>query len=70
MPYASNDYRLADSTTTTLGLKYGKPLGKQQKFSMRVEWMSQTINEPGVPKAEKTPGLDAVIMQVNYFFVW
>jgi len=51
-------------------LKYGRPVGKQQKFSMRVEWMSQTINEPGVPKAEKTPGLDAVIMQANYSFVW
>ena len=68
--YASNDYRLADSRTVTLGLKYGKPLGQNQQFSMRAEWMSQTINEPGVPEAEKTPGLDAIILQVNYSFLF
>ncbi len=68
--YASNDYRLADSRTVTLGLKYGKALGQNQQFSMRAEWMTQTISEPGVPEAEKTPGLDAVIVQVNYSFVW
>ncbi len=68
--YASNDYRLADSRTVTMGLKYGEDVGKDQKFSVRAEWMNQTINEPGVLQAEKTPGLKAIILQVNYSLKW
>ncbi len=64
--YASNDYRLAESQTVTLGLKYGKLLAANQQFSMRAEWMQQTIQEPGVSESEKTPGLDAIIVQFNY----
>ncbi len=68
--YASNDYRLADSRTVTFGLKYGEDVSENQKFSLRAEWMNQTIAEPGVVEAEKTPGLKAIILQLNYSLKW
>ncbi len=68
--YASNDYRLAESDTLTLGLKYGIPTGENSEFSMRAEIISQTITENNVPVGEETPDLDAIVLQVNYSFLW
>jgi hypothetical protein len=68
--YASNDYRLAESETVTLGLKYGLPLGNNSEFSMRAEVISQTVNDGLVPVGEQTPDLDALVFQVNYSLLW
>jgi len=68
--YASNDYRLAESETLTLGLKYGIPMGDNSELSMRAEVISQAVTEEGVPSGEEIADLDAVILQVNYSFVW
>lgn len=67
---ASNDYRLAKSVTTTLGLKYGVPLSNNSEFSIRGELINQSLSEDGVPSAEQTPDLDAVVLQLNYSLVW
>ena len=68
--YASNDYRLAESETLTLGLKYGIPLGNDSELSFRGEFISQTVDDGSVPAGEETPDLDAIILQVNYSLVW
>ena len=68
--YASNDYRLAKSVTTTLGLKYGIPLSNNSEISMRGELIQQAISNDGVPAGEETPDLDAIVLQVNYSLTW
>lgn len=68
--YASNDYRLAKSVTSTLGLKYGIPFGHSSEISVRGELINQTISNDGVPVGEETPDLDALVLQVNYSLVW
>jgi len=68
--YASHDYRLAESTTTTLGLKYGIPMSDNSEFSVRGELITQTVNDGAVPAGQETPDLSAIMLQVNYSFVW
>jgi hypothetical protein len=68
--YASNDYRLAESETMTVGLKYGIPVGDNSEFSVRGEFIRQTVNDGSVPDIEKTPDLDAILLQVSYSLVW
>ena len=68
--YASNDYRLAESETLTVGLKYGIPLSNESEFSIRGEFISQTVDDGSVPGGEETPDLDAIVLQVNYSLVW
>lgn len=68
--YASHDYRLAESTTTTLGLKYGIPLDDNSEFSVRGEMITQSVNDGAVPAGQETPDLNAIMLQVNYSFVW
>ncbi len=73
--FASADYRLGDFTATTIGLKYGKPMGDDQELSMRIEVMNQTYNTVGTLVGDQldqdiTPDLQAVILQVGYSFYW
>ena len=68
--YASHDYRLADSVTTTYGLKFGYLLGEDSEFSVRAEVMKQTLKNDGVPAGEETPDLTALILQINYSVFW
>jgi len=68
--YASNDYRLAESETVTIGLKYGIPIGEDSEFSIRGEVITQTVDDGSVPDGEETPDLDAFILQLNYSLVW
>lgn len=68
--FVSNDYRLAESETVTLGLKYGLPLGNNSEFSMRAEIISQQVDDGLVPIGEETPDLDAIVLQVNYSLLW
>ncbi|MDZ7803275.1 DUF3570 domain-containing protein [Thiohalophilus sp.] len=63
--YASADYRLADLSTTTLGLKYGIQLSNDSEFSVRAEMMTQQ-SEGDAP----FPDVDATILQLNYSFVF
>lgn len=68
--YASHDYRLAESTTTTLGLKYGMPLKNDSELSLRGEFISQSVNDGDVPAGQETSDLSAIVLQVNYSFLW
>lgn len=73
--YASSDYRLGEFTTT-IGLKYAQPLGKNQQFNIRAELISQA-NEvvAGVFTGDSStqdiaPDLDATVIQFGYSFKW
>jgi hypothetical protein len=68
--YASNDYRLAKSVTSTLGLKYGIPFGKNSEIAVRGEVIKQTLSDDGVPAGEEAPDLDALVLQINYSLLW
>ena len=68
--FASNDYRLAASETTTLGLKYGYKTDSDSEFSTRFELITQTVDDAGVPASEQTPDLDSIVVQVGYDFKW
>jgi len=68
--YASHDYRLSELDTVTLGLKYGMPMGDDSEFSVRGEIITQSVNDSGVPAGQETPDLDALMLQVNYSFLW
>jgi hypothetical protein len=59
--FASADYRLADMSTTTLGLKYGVELNNDSEFTIRAEMMKQK-SEGDAP----FPDVDAVILQLGY----
>ena len=63
--YASADYRLADMSTTTFGLKYGMVLGEYHEFGMRLESMKQQA-EGDAPFEDNT----AIILQLNYSHVF
>ncbi len=68
--YASNDYRLAPSDTITLGLKYGHPLSSDSELGFRVELITQTVDNSGIPAGEETPDLNAIVLQANYSLLW
>ena len=68
--YASSDYRLAKFVTTTVGLKYGLPLGHNSEIALRGELINQAIDNSGIPAGEATPDLNAMVLQLNYSLVW
>ena len=68
--FASNDYRLAKSETLTIGLKYGLPLGDSSEFTVRGEFIRQTVDDGSVPETERTPDLNATILQLGYSLIW
>ncbi|MCP4432004.1 MAG: DUF3570 domain-containing protein [Gammaproteobacteria bacterium] len=68
--FASNDYRLGEFETVTIGLKYGIPLANNSEFSIRGEVITQTVDDGSVPAGEETPDLDAFVFQVNYSLIW
>ena len=68
--FASNDYRLAKSQTTTLGLKYGYRMAGDSEISTRFELITQTVDDAGVAVTEQTPDLDSILFQVGYNFKW
>lgn len=68
--FASSDSRLADSQTVTIGLKYGLPLSDNSEFSVRGEFIRQTVDDGAVPENERTPDLDAIMLQVSYSLLW
>ncbi len=71
--FASADYRLGDFITSTIGIKYATPAGKNSEFSVRAEIISQTQNEVNTPVGDQanhdlTPDLDSFIIQLGYDF--
>ena len=70
--YATADYRLGEMTTTTVGLKYGFPTGKNGEFGVRAEYMVQSGDSTpsdaiGVQRQQDLfPDVEAVIFQINY----
>lgn len=72
--YASADYRLADLTTTTLGLKYGIGIGKDSEFSVRAEHMVQQADPSQIignqSSQDLVPDVDANMVTLNYTLQW
>lgn len=73
--YASNDYRLGEFVTTTIGLKYALPVGKDSEYSIRLELMNQTYQTvgtilPAQQNLDLVPDLTATIIQFGYSFYW
>lgn len=68
--HASSDYRLADLTTTTFGLKYGIELGKGSEFSIRAEKITQQADPSQVignqASQDLVPDVEALLLQFNY----
>jgi len=68
---ASADYRLAEFTGTTFGLKYGHKFNNGNEASARVEWYNQSGDAKlvGVNNSRDVfPELDALIFQISYRF--
>ena len=61
--YASADYRLADMSTTTLGIKYGIEMGNDSEFNIRAEKITQA-SEGDAPFED----MDAILVQLGYSF--
>jgi len=70
--HASADYRLGDLVTTTVGLKFGLPVGKSSELSLRVESMTQSGNSHpadaiGIQKGfDLFPTIHSSIAQLTY----
>lgn len=84
-PYAVNgqisdtisaDYRLADMTSTTIGIKYGVLLSKDKEITVAVEQMNQTgidypVDAIGVTfQQDLFPDLTATMLRVNFNFIF
>jgi len=72
--YASADYRLADLTSTTIGLKYGIELGKHKEFSIRAEHMVQSADPSQIignqSSQDLVPDVTANMLTFNYTLQW
>ncbi|GAA4899272.1 DUF3570 domain-containing protein [Ferrimonas pelagia] len=70
--YATADYRLAEMTTYTVGLKYGFPVGRSQQASLRLEYYVQTPEGdtgPGqLQSLDLYPQIKALMAQISYRF--
>ncbi len=61
--YASADYRLADMSTTTLGIKYGIEMDNNSEFNIRAEKITQTSEGDAAFE-----DMDAILVQLGYSF--
>jgi len=70
LDYASADYRLADMTTETIGLKYGWLVGKNSELGIRAESITQSATPSEVIGVQSTqellPDVKATIYQLSY----
>ncbi len=73
--YASSDYRIGKMDAYTIGLKYGFELGHGDSAEVRLEFYQQQPKESimpnnvsGIEPLTLYPRLDALILQINYFF--
>jgi len=71
---ASADYRLADMTDTTIGLKYGVSLSNKSEFSIRAEHMLQQADPSQVignqSAQDLVPDVTANMLTFNYTLQW
>lgn len=69
---ASADYRLAEMTTTTVGLKYGMLFGKTSEFGIRVESITQAATPSQIigvqSQQDLLPDINSTLVQLNYSF--
>jgi hypothetical protein len=72
--YASADYRLAEMTSTTAGIKYGWLLGKSSEMGVRVEQITQKAQPSNIIGVQSQqvllPAVKATILQFNYSFLF
>ncbi len=74
LDYASADYRLADMTTKTVGLKFGWLVGKHSEAGIRVETITQQAQPSRVigiqSQQDLLPTVKATMVQLNYRFLF
>ncbi len=58
--FASADSRLDDMTTTTLGIKFGKPVGDNGEIRARLEFISQEADQAVINEN------DAILLQISF----
>lgn len=72
LSYASADYRLADLTTKTIGLKLGWITSKNSEFGIRAESITQQAQPSRIigiqSQQDLTPEVKATLYQLNYSF--
>lgn len=72
LSYASADYRLAELSTKTVGIKFGWMAGKNSELGLRMESITQTPQPSKVigiqSQQDLTPEVKATIYQLNYSF--
>lgn len=72
--YASADFRISDMKSYTLGIKYSQPVEKDNRISIRLEYIQQTAApSPGsyvgvLNQLQIVPDTKASIMQLQYSF--
>jgi len=72
--FISADYRIGDMSSITLGLKYGFEVNEDQRAEVRLEYYRQTPKSvsservSGLDNLDLYPELDAIYLQVNYYF--
>ncbi len=71
--FATADYRLGDFTAWTVGLKHGRPVGRNTDFSMRIEYYVQDGTGPNEPLAaladqDLFPSVKAVFAQFAFSY--
>lgn len=72
LDYASADYRLADMSSKTVGLKFGWLVGKHSEMGIRAEYITQQAQPSSVigdqNQLDLLPPVKAAIYQLNYSF--
>ncbi|MBV1909561.1 MAG: DUF3570 domain-containing protein [Kangiellaceae bacterium] len=73
--YASADYRLGDLSAITIGIKYGFQMHDGDRAEVRLEYYKQAPRKSNQPadiarlnELELYPEVDALILQLNYYF--
>lgn len=72
--FMSADYRVGEMDGLTIGLKYGRKVGKNQSLSFRVELFTQSPKNPGfeapgqLAELDLYEGVQAIFAQVSYSF--
>jgi glycosyltransferase involved in cell wall biosynthesis len=71
---ATADYRLGEFDAYTVGVKYGRPLGKGREWGLRLEYYTQSGNDPpgsalgSLAGLEVNPDVNALVFQAGYRF--
>lgn len=71
--FSSADYRLGELTGVTVGLKYARPRGDEREWNVKLEYYSQSGDEPSFQPGvlagfDLFPTVEALMVQFGYSF--